>query len=373
MDDNLRNKYIEFLHAHGLKPRTIPKNAEQIRQAMHNFMIQDAKASGDEFWVELEEKAFNNNQEKYRTLHPAEILITAANKAVERSLLNLKKYQQSFRSNVFAGEFPTGSINAQAVQVEGGFLVLINSGTMVMLQQVVNFLSQGDPDKPSSDDANISAVDGVTAVLAAYLRHGDPFFGPKPISGGMKSLFTYAFSSACEQFVLAHEYGHILAGHFDDAVLHLERFDTEAGTIDVIKKDWKQELEADTIGYKIILGVEEYSQLDVSVIDQAFLETELRTTIMAEALKMKCAIAAPFLFLTIDAILDQVNKTVREKSGLTNVDSLHPPAKMRIDNILPALEGLEKQHSGFVNFPGILIKSFDAICTKIIEEIMRHS
>ena len=80
---------------------------------------------------------------------------------------------------------------------------------------------------------------------------------------------------------MAHEYGHVIAGHFDDEVMRLEQLNTGSGPISVITKDWEQELEADVIAYKILLGVQDYTELDLSVIDQASDPEELHSSVLA--------------------------------------------------------------------------------------------
>lgn len=178
-------------------------------------------------------------------------------------------------------------------------------------------------------------------------------------------LLSHPFTKACEMFVLAHEYGHVLAGHFDDEALRLEHLHTEVGHIEVIKKDWQQELEADTIAYKIILGVEEYNDIDLSVIDKP-LEQEMPTgEDWANGLTLKCAIAAPFLFFTIDGIITEVKRRLNDQPVSIIFDSRHPSSQMRIGNLLPVLEGKNPRYTGYANYPGILVRAFDEICEKI--------
>ena len=111
-------------------------------------------------------------EERYRNeiRHPATVLIERTAEEVEQSIRAIERYRGSLKADVFVGEFPTGSINAQAVKVDGGFLVLINSGLLVVIQQVVEYLVAGDPDNPTDRDANRTTIDGVVAVLEAYLR-----------------------------------------------------------------------------------------------------------------------------------------------------------------------------------------------------------
>ena len=239
-----------------------------------------------------------------------------------------------------------------------------------MIKQVVEFLVAGNPDNATDKDANLTSIDGVVAVMEAYIRSGDPFFGPKPLSGGLKMHLVHALSQASRAFVVAHEYAHVIVGHFDDHVMRLEKLATNAGPISVIKKDWNQEFEADIIAHKILLGVDDYAKLDVSVIDRALDLKEVSSSVLTGALKLKSAIAAPFIFLTIDAILRDVAEAM---TGVTNVarsDVTHPPARARMDNLMPSISRLNPKYSGFINFAGILWAHSDEIEERLIRSLV---
>src|ERR1700692_264514 len=83
--------------------------------------------------------------------HPATVLIENAAAKVEATIRAVPTFAEKFHDDVFVGQFPTGSYNCETVRVDGGFLVLVNSGTLTMLQQVVTFLCRGDPDYPESE------------------------------------------------------------------------------------------------------------------------------------------------------------------------------------------------------------------------------
>jgi len=372
MSEKLRKEYLSYLAQYGLEPRSIPAEAAALQAAVVEHLKNQSKALGDDFMTSLIEETYEKNKERYlnETRHPSVVLIETTAAEVEQAIQGIDKYRDLLKVDVFFGEFPTGSINAQVVKTDSGFLVLINSGLLVSIKQIVEFLVMGDPDDTTNEVANRTTIDGVVAVLQAYLRYGDPFFGPKPLSGGLEMLLIHALTRACQAFVVAHEFGHMIAGHFEGKTTQLEQLETNAGTISVIKKEWKQELEADVIAHKIILGIDDYAQLDLAIIDEAFSSDEFKSTVLARATEIKAAIAAPFVFLTIDAILADVQEALRIASHVKRPDNTHPPARKRMANLMPNFKGLASKYTGYINFAGILMAHYDEICGRLVKGML---
>jgi hypothetical protein len=230
---HLRAQYLEYLANYGLAPRELPPGWLALQEATLERLKKLSKQAGDPDMAAMLEEVYEKNAEIYRgeTRTPAVALIEATAAEVETSIRAIDRYRASFTADVFAGEFPTGSINAQAVPADGGYLVLVNSGLPIALRQIAEFLVDGDPDHATDRAANQKTIDGVVAVLEAYLRYDDPFLGPKPMAGDMTMLLRYALSHAAETFVIAHEYGHVIAGHFNNRALKIERLPTAAGPI----------------------------------------------------------------------------------------------------------------------------------------------
>ena len=372
MSEKLHEEYLSYLAQYGLEPRSIPAKAVALQAEVVEHLRNQAKASGDDFVASWIEEAYEKNKERYlnETRHPSVVLIETTAAEVEQSVQAIDKYRDLLNVDVFVGEFPTGLINARVVKADSGFIVLINSGLLVSIEQIVEFLVAGDPDDPANDVANRTTIDGVVEVLKTYLRFGDPFFGPKPLSGGLTMFLVHALSQACRAFVVAHEYGHVIAGHFEGRAMQLEQLETNDGTISVIKKEWKQELEADTIAHKIVLGIDDYAQLDLAIIDEAFASDDFKSSVLARATEVKAAIAAPFVFLTIDAILADVQEALRIASSATRSDNTHPPAQKRMANLMSNFEGLAPKYTGYINFAGILWAHIDEICERLVRAML---
>ena len=116
-----------------------------------------------------------------------------------------------------------------------------------MLQQVVTFLWRGNADDSSSPES-LQAADGVAEVLAAYVQHGDPYYGPKPLVGGMLAFASTLMTSAARKFVVAHEYGHILAGHLSGPNAEPVNLKTEVGGLEVLRKTMHRNSKPTTSG-----------------------------------------------------------------------------------------------------------------------------
>ena len=225
----------------------------------------------------FEAEAANKERFRNETRHPAAIILESRAGEVEKAISARPAYANKLPMDIFVGEFPTGRINAEAVRVNGGCLVLVDSGALVVIQQVTAFLADGDREHPGDREANQACVDGIVEVLDAYLKFGDPFFGPKPLTGGLNSLIALHLNEATLRFVVAHEYGHVLAGHFDANQNAEEQIETRAGAVSTLRKEWDQELEADTIAYKLLLGLDDYSEINLAVMDKPFYDPEHST------------------------------------------------------------------------------------------------
>jgi hypothetical protein len=371
MTERLRAEYEKYLGQHGLKPRKLP--SRQDREAGHRevvrIMYEEAKSRGDPM-AESILIAYEKNRDHYlaETRHPATIKIEKAAEEVEAAIRALPAFAGKFHDEVFVGEFPTGSINCHTVKVDGGLLVLVNSGTLMMLQQMVTFLWRGDADHPGSQ-ASLDAADGVAQVLAGYVEHGDPYYGPKPLSGGMLAVASSLMSDAAMKFVVAHEYGHILAGHLAEPNIESIAIETEVGAIDVLRKNHAQEFEADEIGYRLTLGVAANEDFDLTVIDVADCDD---LDALWAATRQKCLIAAPFVPLTVDAILGRFSDAARLVGNKPVSRETHPPAADRIERLLARLPSTNPRHSGFINLPFMLLPSIDRIVGVMTERIFQQ-
>ncbi len=133
-------------------------------------------------------------------------------------LIWAEKRKVVFSHPVYAGVYPTGELNAQAQFEPGcGSLILVNSGLMDLIYVFLktNIASSGGPNAPA-----LITQSQVVTILAeevnAYLySEGTQRAWSYPsLPDRMVGRLTLVLRRA-EQFVIAHELGHIALGHVD--------------------------------------------------------------------------------------------------------------------------------------------------------------
>lgn len=247
--ESVRGDYMRFLAQFGIEPRKPPADAAQLRFDMLLRMIEANRRSGDHAAaayldkVLARERAGATDDDR----HPLEILLEQSQRRVVASITS-SAYADACRHEVFVGDFPTGSLNAEARRTKHGYLILVNSGLSYFFRQVLVALCMRDPVGPKE-------LDIISQAIAAYILHRDPAAGPQPVAGGAAALLSYALQRACGDFVVAHEFGHLLAGHLDMPGARSRMLPLQGGKeVDVIDKSWRQEYEADAIGFSLLVG-----------------------------------------------------------------------------------------------------------------------
>lgn len=239
-------------------------------------------------------------------------------------------YQLS--SEVFVGEFPTRSFNAQVTLCDPGFLILLNSGlysfvhlAMKVLSLSVEFAEFDAQGKhiPStrfgkSPFAKAEEQEALLEIILAYLMYKEPFKATRlPVQHSYKTKIAADLVAACVNFAIAHEYGHIIDGHL--ASSSIKSTDTASGPLEVITKNYQQEFEADGIGARLILlsaGHFENNTLVFGIDSQHWLAISI-------------ALAGPLLFLGLDQLVTRVASEIFEKEELMLCGD-HPPAAFRV-------------------------------------------
>jgi hypothetical protein len=248
--------------------------------------------------------------------------------AIKRS-----QYCQRFgKLAVYAGEFPTGDINALATRVPSGFLALINIGLVRFIESTVllYIVSHRQADPLGGEILDRDVLTLMRAILLTYLAQTEPIKTEVDTSKfrcNLTQAVLYSlFKNSCLRFVLAHEFGHILAGHLDQPILLQQKIRTPVGRIEVVPKSWKQEYEADAIAIELLLHFPTIAAPSKTMADSADL---LRGY----------SLAAPFFFFGLDLLLRRVfelllGESESEKLDEEELNTTHPPPLKRIESLL---------------------------------------
>jgi len=330
-DDSLHREYLAFLGEHGLEPsEPLTLTRDLYLQAMDESEGRFPKSSGSQL-KKLLLRHFDRTQADKQPINYNHAIIRELSGEIEEAIRK-SEYRDRFGDlHIYAGEFPTGDINALATTAPSGFLALINVGLVRFLESAVYLLLGA----PLSNDAtgkrviDKDAATLMTSVLLTYILQCEPLRTKvdtsKKFRFDMNRAVHYSlFKNSCLRFALAHEYGHVLAGHLHESSLRQRRIITQAGEIEVLAKSWNEEYEADFIALKILLGSADYSL------------TPRNNEEAAETLLRGYHLASPFFFFGLESLLRAVSnlmfgrKVVEQQAGETLATS-HPPPQKRME------------------------------------------
>lgn len=156
---------------------------------------------------------------------------------------------------VFAGVFPTGTLDALSVPVPGrGVLVLVNTSLLDLLGAVLKIMTgalpnYGTPPLLTSDQASYALAEALNAHLYG---NGAVEARRLPELTGQRLALVGLMARRATQFVLAHEVAHVLAGHLVHARRRTDP-DTPVGALDARSVGWPREHEADRLAATILL------------------------------------------------------------------------------------------------------------------------
>lgn len=221
---------------------------------------------------------------------------------------------------VLAGVFPTGTLDALSVPVPGrGVLVLVNTALLDLLGTVLKIMTgalpnYGTPPLLTSEQASYALAEAVNAYLYG---NGAVEARRLPELSGQRAALVSLMARRGTQFVLAHEVGHLLAGH----LLHARRrtdHHTPVGALDAQSVGWPREHEADRVAAVIMLRT-----LD----DLGHRELEAHEPCLVGAVLLVL-----FLHEVIDRLADELGLTVPFAGN-------HPPPVRRIQTLVEHLAG----------------------------------
>lgn len=372
--ESLRQDYLSFLDQYGLTPLGVPGNATELRVSVLEKLVRSAEIRADVAGARITRERLEEELRQSRgnppgagEVHPIDMLLERDNSAVEQAILRNKTYRHLYRNNVYVGVFPTGSVNAEARRSDNGYLILVNAGLPFFVTQIVNALNMRQDLGKVPDDEEITTT--IAHIIVAYLRFGNPAAGPMPLVGGLDSQIVMFLTDACCQFVLAHEYAHILSGHFDRESPKLQVLPTNVGRVEFIKNDWEQEFEADAVGYELMIGGKNPDEVDLGIIDKAKAAMQSNMTpedwcTFRKAAELMAALAAPFLFFAIDNVVSKTWAAIHQRDTAALLSQTHPSSEMRMEKFRKKTSWIPVEYLGHTIYAATLWKMTDAIARR---------
>lgn len=216
---------------------------------------------------------------------------------------------------VLVAQFPTGTVNAQVTRVSSGFLILVNTGAMMMINKIIKLLF-------TSVIAKYLGKSGIMNQMVLETIHDYLSSGTAQVSSRLlvlpEQLLQAAgiFLSYVESFVIAHEYAHIVNGDLNSNLV--APLKTPVGDLDVMPTSWEKEYSADMVAADVIL--KSY---------QGIKSKSGRPMDKTELLRLCQMLAAPLLFCEIDRLITEVTAVLIGESEEGILSGDHPPAFKR--------------------------------------------
>lgn len=180
------------------------------------------------------------------------------------------------------GTVPTGRVNGFAARVPNTRyrVILLEDGLFGFANLMCKAIAMAFPEKPGEQGGRVSVstdrreIETVLRTnkeiparffdaLASYLVEGHPNMA-EPYTAPRTAMITAdCLRNSMEAFVVAHEYGHLVAGHLDDAAD--QRKAVADLDVDAISTNHRQEFEADFIGLHAMLSVMNERGYDLSL------------------------------------------------------------------------------------------------------------
>ncbi|MBB5953547.1 hypothetical protein FHS29_000117 [Saccharothrix tamanrassetensis] len=219
---------------------------------------------------------------------------------------------------VLAGVFPTGTLDGLCVPVPGrGVLVLVNSALPDLAGAVLKIMTgalpnYGTPPLLTAEQASYTLAEALNAYLYG---NGAVEARPLPELSGQRSALVGLMLRRATQFVIAHEVGHVLAGHLVNSRRWTDP-NTPVGVLDAQSVGWSREHEADRIAAMVMLH---------SLDDLSPRELDVHEPCLVAALLL-----VPFLHEITDRFADELGLAVPFAGS-------HPPPVRRIQSLVEHL------------------------------------
>lgn len=231
--------------------------------------------------------------------------------------------------HIYVGYLPTGSFNAQVIKTIDGPLVLINTGANFLLLEIIKLFVLStfaivDSAKDASDTEIRNAIgmtesevsEQLARLIFTYVTHGDASSSRRlPMLKDDLLAVSGILSTATSEFLIAHEYGHIICNHLKEFEPLNALNSDKLSKLEFNHKSLEQEVEADIKALQICTTL-------------TFIELGGNINLPEKMIKLQLRFAAPTIFFSISDLIEEAFKGLIGKRGYLIIGD-HPPSPMR--------------------------------------------
>lgn len=256
---------------------------------------------------------------------------------VERGLDRLGR-RLPFRC--YAAPFPTGDLNAMSLRVPGGALILLNTGLMSLVFTVLKIHVLSQRIGPRKGERALLSERQVTLLLAeslnAYLYGAGAWMTWQiPELDAQRDNLIAPTLGICEDFILAHEYGHLLAGDRDHPAYLTAPPQAALPDLAIPTASQQAEFAADQAAVETVWA---------AIVDDAVLSPSKERTLFAGLL----------LFFLLDRVVRAADVSLKASSPPPVVET-HPSPQERSQRITAWLSNHQRHETSFT-----LLASYEA-------------
>ena len=159
-------------------------------------------------------------------------------------LTELREIGTEIPEDLFVGNFPMKSFNAQARRAGKGFLVLIESGIFDLLERLPNIIFRETPDSERRRDFAKAIIDFCKYGQTPSIESVDHPSLQGEGAGSVNRLISQLITAA-EEFIISHEVAHCVLGHLQDGTKSAFPIKGTESSVEIISKSEFQEHQAD--------------------------------------------------------------------------------------------------------------------------------
>jgi hypothetical protein len=208
---------------------------------------------------------------------------------------------------------PDGTFNAQARATAEGALLIVNTGLVTVLYSGTSAMTHdarfSTPGAGTPLYSERQIAEAFAMMLAAYVALGEAARGGRlGPHGGVRGEWHDSLSNLSQLFAIAHEFGHVIAGHVSPAANTREL--PGAPDARYVAKSFAQEFEADRLAARIIAH---------------------HPGIPEDPRNASIAAAGPAIFFALADAIERFRAHFRPRQASPDAD--HPPPRERADAV----------------------------------------